>query len=829
MFKRFYKYIGDFFRLNAQHNSLEAIKSKARYQFSFLIIVIFSIGVLIGLYNGLYMQAFTGFFTVVLGILLPFSTYKKWEGILLISISFTSAATIYVADVCETEHAHNMVFYIILFFAIPFYVHNAAHKIVYFICLAVPVLFFTLSITETRLFTCPIQLTEQEIKASSYLNYSLVILIVWLFATLFKNSIAALTTALEKENEILSQIFNNTSDAIFLMDAKTAVIHDCNQRATDLFEAKNKQQLIGMDGRLLEHQPMSNTDLKNILADIASKGFYKHVSIMRTLNGRPFWGDKAATYLKRHDKDCIKVRVADVSGYIQAIDKAEESEAYLQALIDKPSMYIWSIDKNICLLNFNSIFAKNIASTYGIEVKKGISAIDFLDSAHHAYWKQMYEKALNGERFSDNWQFGNRTYEIDFTPLIIKDKIFGVSVVAQDVTRRIKLEKKLIEAREKAIVATKAKEQFLSNISHDLRTPLNSMLGITHVLMNSAANSTQAEQLQILQFSIKNMYDLVNDVLDIQKIESNNLSIVYEELNLKSFLKNTIQLHQFSAQQKQLYLHLHIQESVPEVVYTDSLRLTQIFNNLINNAVKFTQSGGVTVHVSTFNQSNNSKHLLFKVADTGIGIAEDKLQKLFTPYTQADTTIERKFGGTGLGLAITQKLVHALGGSITVESKQGRGTTFELILPFEDRNLTTVKLPNMQQSPLDHFVLVGKRVLLVDDSPFNVYVAKQFLESWEMVVEIALSGLSAIQKVKESYFDIILMDLQMPEMDGVEAANIIKSIHNEVKIVALTAYAEDELVNKIELSVMDDYLVKPFMPDMFKTKICNLLSEKPMP
>ena len=393
-----------------------------------------------------------------------------------------------------------------------------------------------------------------------------------------------------------------------------------------------------------------------------------------------------------------------------------------------------------------------------------------------------------------------------------------------DVTEIQEKKKELQRAKDLAQQSAQSKSDFLANMSHEIRTPMNAILGLLRLVLETDLTEYQRKYLDKADYSAKNLLRILNDILDFSKIEAGKLEVESTTFCLPDMLHNTVDILRESAQQKQIDLSLTIDRNCPSDVVGDPLRLSQVLTNLVGNALKFTANGEVTITTRQIAQENNISLLSFTVQDTGIGMTQDHVGKLFAPFSQADSSTTRKFGGTGLGLAISKKLVELMGGTLSCTSELTKGSCFTFTLPLpiiNSHSCTPYALEHAVQKPEELVAhLHGKHILVAEDNDINQIIAQEVLEKAGFVVEIAENGKIAIEKIMANHYDLVFMDIQMPEIDGLEATAQIRKIPrlHHLPIIAMTAHAMVGDKDKSIEAGMNDHITKPLNPfDLFST------------
>ena len=370
------------------------------------------------------------------------------------------------------------------------------------------------------------------------------------------------------------------------------------------------------------------------------------------------------------------------------------------------------------------------------------------------------------------------------------------------------------DEREDAIEASNAKSQFLSMMSHEIRTPMNAIIGLSHILGDTNPRPDQEENIEALNYSGKILLNLLNNVLDYSKMETSGVALDPIPTDVMSAVKQIKKIHEPGCLGKGITFKLQVDEKLPTLLL-DIVRFNQVINNLVSNAIKFTKQGSVTLKITKQEDRNGNVHMRTEIIDTGIGITKEQQEKIWQPFAQASISTNRLYGGTGLGLPIVKSIIEAMGSTVQIDSEEAQGSRFYFDL--EVKTISDEKLH--QDSGKKVRNLNGRRILLVEDNKINVMVGKQILEKANLVVDVAFDGLMAVNMVKENDYCAVLMDIQMPVMDGYASSIEIRKFNTTIPILALSASVFLEVKSKIEQSGMNGFIFKPFNPEDLYNRI----------
>jgi two-component system CheB/CheR fusion protein len=643
---------------------------------------------------------------------------------------------------------------------------------------------------------------------------------------------------LQTRNDLLNEAYDY-SEAVFDTIHEPMIVLDKNLRVKSanktfykIFNVK-EEETEGMLLYDLGNKQWNIPRLRELLDDILPRNTHFHdFEITLTF---PFIGEKTMLLNAKHiiqkmnHEELILLAISDITEQATARRIIEESEERFHTLADNAPMHIFIIEPNeqasISYWNKNwlNYTGQTIEEALGrsweglIHPEEMQGVMDIYLSAFEK--RQPYIlSSIRIKRYDGEY----RWHKIKATPRYLPNgKFIGYIGVGSDIHESKLFEKELKEAKVFAENAAKFKQQFLSNMSHEIRTPLNSILGFTNVLMKSNLGVEQKEFLQAIKTSGTTLNVLINDILDLAKVDAGRMTFEKKPFEIRESITSILHSFNLKINEKNLKLVKEFDSKIPSTLLGDSVRLNQIILNLMSNAVKFTHKGKIILSVKLLNQDDENVSLEFAVTDTGIGIAENKINSIFNVFEQAEIGTANSYGGTGLGLAIVKQLIEAQGGSIRLKSKIGKGSMFSFILSFGKTSRKTEEETEILKPDTD---IKNLHVLVVEDVALNQLLNKIILSDFGFEFEIVNNGKKAIEKLQTNKYDIILMDLLMPEMNGFEATEYIrKTMKSQIPIIALTADVSIIDVSKCKEFGMDDYISKPIDENLLYNKMVGLV------
>ncbi|MCF0055795.1 PAS domain-containing hybrid sensor histidine kinase/response regulator [Dyadobacter sp. CY356] len=632
-------------------------------------------------------------------------------------------------------------------------------------------------------------------------------------------------------DEKLRVIFQYSTDAHLLFD-ETGIV-DCNEAAIKMLKCKNKSDLLSYHPAIFspEFQPDGRrSDEKSIEMDkIAYEtGYHQFEWIHKKIGGEEFPVEVTLNPVSVAGKLVLLVVWHDITERKLAEELIRRNEAMLAESQELTHSGSWEAD----LVTGKNYWSAETFRIFGMEPTDTAPRTREFTKKIHPEDRDLYrtqiQKAVN-EKISSSFDLrivlpGGQVKYIHAIGRAGTDKAGNVVKLygaILDIDEHKKAERELVQAKEEAEMAATAKSQFLSTMSHEIRTPMNAVIGFTHLLLQQNPRPEQMEYLNILKFSAENLLVLINDILDFSKIEAGKIEFEEVDFNIHNLVENIRLGMVHKAKEKGIQLKLMIDSDLNRAVMGDPVRMGQILTNLISNAVKFTDDGKVIISASLASQNKDHVVVDFEISDTGIGIASDKIDNIFESFTQASSDTTRKFGGSGLGLTITKRLLELQGSKIEVRSTIGKGSVFFFSMRFKT---STKQLLEQAKADLPKIKsLKGTKILIAEDNHINVILAKQFFKQWDVECDVAENGLLAFELVQTNDYDMVLMDLQMPEMDGYETTAKIRKLDGakfaNLPIIALTASAMLDVKDKAFDVGMNDYLSKPFNPNELYSKI----------
>jgi len=629
---------------------------------------------------------------------------------------------------------------------------------------------------------------------------------------------------LKKSNEKYKKLFEGAFDGVIRLDAKRCFV-EWNSKMETLLGYSAKE-LKGMHITKVLHKEDLKLS-KAYLERLKTDGFYSnYTGRVKSKSGKliDIEVNSAATF-----EDGI------MTGSIDSVRDITERKSLEKAIIRSEEKYrgiIENLEFGLLEVNLQGKIQKAYPSFckltgYSKEELIGTNPYNIL---HPDFISVLEEKTRDREQgISNVYEVKIKQKSGHYIWVIISGAPFydeqgnlqGSIGVHLDISQQKKMEIDLLEANKKAKASSKAKELFLANMSHEIRTPLNAVFGLSNLLKNTDLNDDQIKYVKNINNSAQSLLLLVNDILDISKIESGKIEANNTKFNLRKTLSSVLSSTSYLADKKQLKLSFKIDNLLDNVYLGDDLKICQVLINLINNAVKFTTQGEVILKLDKVSDLDNSHKIKFSVMDTGKGIAKDALLGIFEDFSQEDNTISKKYGGTGLGLSISKKLVSILGGKLKVESIINKGTNFYFEIVLKKATETLIVKERTSQFELNWSQV---KILTVEDNPVNQFVIESTIKTWNGSTDIACNGEEALKMLNQTDYHIILMDMQMPVMDGLTTTKIIRQeMKSDIPIIAFTANALKKEKDRCLAVGMNEYITKPFQEEELKLKILKLI------
>jgi PAS domain S-box-containing protein len=631
---------------------------------------------------------------------------------------------------------------------------------------------------------------------------------------------------------LAKKLVDRCDEMMLAVDVATLSIVEANVRACHLL-GYTRDTMVGMN-------------IESIEAGLAGMFYWQDVA-----GGNIQTLENAESEFQRSDGSCITVE--------KSVSKCTIGEQ--QFILIAASDITTRLNAEGMLANMSARLKSTLESTAdGILAVSGVGDIEGMNRRFSLMWaipeallsagndKSVLEHLINSVKSPEILRefFANvEDGEHDVSVTLLNGKIFELKSCPQqatlgrvfscnDVTARVRAEREAIDAKAEAERANQAKGTFLASMSHEIRTPMNAIIGLSQLALNKDVPVAVRDYLEKINTSSESLLGILNDILDFSKIEAGMLGIECTEFNLEVVLDNLQNMFSARAQEKSLALDIEIPDDIPVQLRGDALRIQQVLSNLVGNAIKFTAEGRILVQLQLVAVEAAQAKLRFSVTDTGIGMSEADQQSLFKPFSQADTSITRRFGGTGLGLAISHKLVQLMGGEFKVESQPGLGTTFSFelmmgVTSFEKRKeggrlAVSRKAGDLSKTLREHGELLsGIRILVAEDNPINQQVVKEFLQLSGVVVDIAGDGRVALAKLENNSYGAVLMDVNMPVMGGVEATEHIRrqSRFDTLPVIALTAGVTQQERDNCLACGMNDFVTKPINPQELIAVLCR--------
>ena len=634
---------------------------------------------------------------------------------------------------------------------------------------------------------------------------------------LLEQRVAERTTELQESENRFRSLFHEHAAVFLLIDPKNGSIVDANNSAAKFYDY-SIDVLKSMNILDINALPPESLREKLNLAVIAQTNHF--VFPHRLKGGEIRTVEVYSTLIALAEQTLLFSVIHDITERKQAEDALTIERAHLQTLVSSVPDLVWLKDENGVYLSCNNRFEQLFGATEAEIVGK--TDYDFVDKELADFFRENDRIAMLAGGPSRNEEFvpfasdgHSELLETIKTPMYAPNgKLIGILGTARDITERKQAETEIAMAKERAEDANRAKSEFLANMSHEIRTPMNGVIGMTQLLNTTELTEEQREFVAILEQSGKNLLSVINDILDLSKIEAGKVAIEAIEFNLEKCISDILMMQKMVMEEKHLTLKSKVDNAIPTTLIGDSLRVKQILLNLIGNAAKFTNEGGIEVHAKLLEKQENRGLVQIAVRDSGIGISPEALDKIFLPFTQEDGTTTRVFGGSGLGLTISQRLAKLMGGQIAVESSQDSGSCFTVTLPFDFKPSSETD-PVESPTPQKLWDGPSLQILLAEDNPTNITFAVALLKKMGHVVTVAEDGQKCLEFLQQNSFDLLLLDIQMPLLNGENVLSELRKQEQEtdrhLPVIALTAHSMRGDKERFLAAEFDGYVSKPLI------------------
>ncbi|MDP2089341.1 MAG: PAS domain S-box protein [Flavobacteriaceae bacterium] len=633
--------------------------------------------------------------------------------------------------------------------------------------------------------------------------------------------------------QTLSSLFKNIDAGILLIDENGKIVY-ANQRYLNIFDIHTPlNQYLGVTANELTqessvHFENPSHNLSRVFTLLNERKLVRKEEV-KFKNGNIYERD----YIPIFETGVYKGHFWMYYNVTTEKQLTAELNNYKYAL-DQSSIVVIA-DKDGIITNVNDKFCD--ISKYTKE-ELVVNKMSLINSSYHSdeFFENLWDTIKSGKVLRT--EIRNKTkkgdyYWVDSTviPFVDENNIpFQYVAIQSDITSKKEFEDQLVHAKQDAENSLKIKEEFISNMSHEIRTPMNALIGFTDLLLETELSAEQREHLVTIKNSEKLLLTLINDILDLAKLESGKIYLESIPFNIHDTLHEVVKLLRVNAEDKKIELELFINSKVPQMIIGDTTRIQQIMLNTVGNAIKFTEKGEVSIYVKSIVSNHREVTITFEIKDTGIGIPKSKLDTIFDSFEQASNSTTRLYGGTGLGLSIVKKLVNSMQGEITVDSEVGVGSSFKIRIPFKIvENSSGIIAQIMPQKKNEELPPLNLKVLLVEDNKTNQILAHTRLSRWNCEVLIANHGQEAMELLEKHPFDVVLMDIQMPIMNGFDTTSAIRSSentnYNQIPIIAMTAHASHKEAERAIKRGMNDYIFKPFDSEVLHKKILKYTTE----